>query len=193
MMSALARFKSDEGGASMVEASLVIVLLLTLTLGFVDFGYALYQWNAANKAVQVGARTASISNPVATAVWTAAATSDVSIVGNAMPSDQFSYSCSGAGSCTNSGAFNQANFDYIFNRMDAFFPRLEPANVNIKYEATGLGYWGRPGGPVPTITVSLTGITFQFFFLGGLLGLADMTMPSMISTVTGEDLKSSYP
>ena len=56
-----------EDGAAMVEMAIAMTLLLTLTLGFVDFGYAFYQWNAATKAVQVGARLASISDPVATA------------------------------------------------------------------------------------------------------------------------------
>lgn len=56
MVICLRRFRKDEGGAAMVEAAIAMTLLLTLTLGFVDFGYAFYQWNAANKAVQMGAR-----------------------------------------------------------------------------------------------------------------------------------------
>jgi len=35
-----------------------------------------------------------------------------------------------------------------------------------------LGYAGRPGGPMPTITVSLQNLPFQFFFLRGLVGLS---------------------
>ena len=77
--------------------------------------------------------------------------------------------------------------------MCHFFPFLQPANVVVRYTATGLGYQTRLGGPVPTITVSLKNFTFQFFFLGGLLGLNNMTMPSMLSTVTGEDMKSTSP
>ncbi|RWI11592.1 MAG: pilus assembly protein [Mesorhizobium sp.] len=184
-------FRQEECGAAMVEATIAMTLLLTLTLGFVDFGYALYQWNAATKAVEVGARAASISNPVSDALASAAVTANVALVGTAMASGSFpTYSCTGAGGCT---GFNQANFDAIYNRMVVFFPRLQPANVRITYSATGLGYWGRPGGPVPTVTVSLEGLTFQFFFLSGLLGFNDITMPSMMSTVTGEDMKSTYP
>ncbi|TIX52612.1 MAG: pilus assembly protein, partial [Mesorhizobium sp.] len=51
----------------------------------------------------------------------------------------------------------------------------------------------RLGGPVPTITVRLQNLTFQFFFLGGLLGYGNLTLPSMLSTVTGEDLRSTSP
>ena len=200
------RFREDEGGAVMVEAAIAMTLLLTLTLGFVDFGYAFYQWNSAAKAVQVGARMAAISDPavagLATVTNTPPNTSDIGLpVG---PSGFPSYACLGAGAplCND-------NFSRIFRGdtvgtgcpartgtqrpgMCHFFPRLQPANVRITYAATGLGYWTRPGGPVPTITVSLEGLTFQFFFLGGLLGFDDIAIPSMRSTVTGEDLKSTY-
>src|SRR5207302_11233934 len=38
--------------------------------------------------------------------------------------------------------------------MCDIFWRIEPANVIIEYAQTGLGYVGRPGGPMPTVTVS---------------------------------------
>ena len=71
----------------------------------------------------------------------------------------------------------------------------------ITYEHTGLGYAGRPGarptagepgGPVPTITVALQNLPFQFFFLGGLMGFGNITIPVM-TTTTGEDLTSTAP
>ena len=77
--------------------------------------------------------------------------------------------------------------------MCHFYPFLTPANVLIHYTASGLGYQTRLGGAVPTITVSLQNVNYHFFFLGGLLGLDNMAMPSMLSTVTGEDLKSTSP
>ena len=46
--------------------------------------------------------------------------------------------------------------------MCHFFPGLRRENVVVTYTATGLGYQTRPGGPVPTITVSLQNVTFQF-------------------------------
>ena len=51
-------FADDQDGSPMVEMSLVISLLLIVVLGFVDFSRALYQWNQASKAVQMGARLA---------------------------------------------------------------------------------------------------------------------------------------
>ena len=200
----LRRFHNDESGAAMVEMSLVLVLLLVLTLGFVDFGHAFYQWNAAGKAVQAGARMASVSNPVATGLATAGP-SDVP--GAPMVAGAFGpFVCTsgGGGSCT---GYNATNFDRIFAGDDFacvmppvgrpgmcdFFPRLQAANVVVTYSATGLGYQTRDGGPVPTITVSLQNMTFQFFFLGGLLGFNNINMPTMLSTVTGEDMNFEDP
>jgi hypothetical protein len=76
--------------------------------------------------------------------------------------------------------------------MCDIFPGLPKAAVKVEYTATGLGYWTRPGGPVPTITVSITDHYFQFFFLSGLWGFNQIKMPDMHSTVTGEDLSSGY-
>ncbi|WP_296740480.1 TadE/TadG family type IV pilus assembly protein [Mesorhizobium sp.] len=198
----------------MVEMAIAMTLLLTLTLGFVDFGYAFYQWNAATKAVQIGARMASISDPVASALTTAAPTTTpgAPVVAGAYGPFVCSYTGT-TGSCTNSGAFSAAAFSRIFRGDTAntnddvcpslgtnqrpgmchFFPGLQRSNVVVTYTATGLGYQTRLGGPVPTITVSLQNVNFQFFFLGGLLGFGNFNMPSMLSTVTGEDLKSTSP
>jgi len=207
-------FAKSEDGSTMVEMAIVSTLLFTLTLGFVDFGYAFYQWNAATKAVQIGARLASISDPIATNLTTAGPTSSpgAPIVAGAYGPYVCTYTA-GAGACSNSGGFSAANFSRIFRGdtlntnddacpdlaadqragMCHFFPGLRRDNVVVTYAATGLGYQTRLGGPVPTITVNLQNITFQFFFLQGLLGYANKTMPSMLSTVTGEDLKSTFP
>ncbi|WP_245489621.1 MULTISPECIES: TadE/TadG family type IV pilus assembly protein [unclassified Mesorhizobium] len=210
----LKRFIELEDGATMVEMAIALTLLLTLTLGFVDFGYAFYQWNAATKAVQVGARLASISDPVALALANAApiANPGAPVVAGAYGPFVCTYNNTGTGSCTNGGNFNAAAFSLIFRGdtantndnacpapvdqrpgMCQFFPGLQRQNVVVTYAATGLGYQTRLGGPVPTITVSLQNVNFQFFFLGGLLGFGNFNMPSMLSTVTGEDLKSTSP
>jgi len=57
----------------------------------------------------------------------------------------------------------------------------------------GLGYAGRPAGPVPTIRVSLQNMPFRFFFLGALLGFRDIQIPEVPTTITGEDLYSCSP
>ncbi|TIQ38192.1 MAG: pilus assembly protein [Mesorhizobium sp.] len=209
----LTRFIKSEDGTTMVEMAIAMSLLFMLTLGFVDFGYAFFQWNAATKAVQVGARLASVSDPVATALTNAAPTTTpgAPVIAGAYGPFACTYS-GGTGSCSNSGNFNATAFSRIFRGDTAntandacpaltanqrpgmchFFPGLKRNNVVVTYVATGLGYQTRLGGPVPTITVSLQNMTYQFFFLGA-FGFGSMTMPSMLSTVTGEDLKSTSP
>jgi hypothetical protein len=81
--------------------------------------------------------------------------------------------------------------------MCDIFDRITPANVRIVYTQpaapAGLGFAGRPGGPVPTIKISLQNMPFRFFFLGDLLGFRDMQIPSATTTMTGEDLYSCSP
>jgi Flp pilus assembly protein TadG len=192
--------------------TLVITLLLTLLLGFVDFGYAFYQWNAAVKAVQIGGRLAAVSAPVASStILSAATTTDLSLVGVEMAPGSYSFSCtSTACTGTNNPGFSAAAFNTIYYGDDGvcqgasnpgrpgmcdIFPALLPTEVRIEYIATGLGFWTRPGGAIPTIRVSIEGHKFQFFFIAPLLHLANssITMPNMLSTVTGEDLNSSSP
>ncbi|QKD04370.1 TadE/TadG family type IV pilus assembly protein [Mesorhizobium loti] len=208
------RFAKSEDGAAMVEMTIVSTLLFSLVLGFVDFGYAFYQWNAATKAVQIGARLASISDAVATNLATAGPVSSpgAPIAAGAYGPFVCTYTA-GTGGCSNGGGFSAANFSRIFRGDTAntnddvcpalaanqrpgmchFFPGLLRSNVVVTYSATGLGYQTRLSGPVPTITVNLQNVTFQFFFLKGLMGFADINMPSMLSTVTGEDIKSTWP
>ena len=203
-MRTLRRFIFEDVGAAMVEMTISIVLLLILTLGFVDFGHAFYQWNAATKAVQVGARMAAVSPPVAPQVTGAGPAENP---GNPIPVDAYSFSCRGTGpstgTCTGGGTFNSANFNRIYAGDDDacgpvagsrpgmcdFFTRLRPQDVQITYAATGLGYQTRPGGSVPTIIVEIRpGLAFEFFFLSGLLGFANIDVPPMRSTATGEDM-----
>jgi hypothetical protein len=182
----------------------------------VDFLYAFSQWTAATKAVEVGARLAAVSDPVATGLTgtTNLATNAVSssvLVGDPMPAfqvtcDGASSNCSCTGFCTGFGSYSAAAMNtLVYGRgssacndatsyynvgMCDMFARIVPANVSIIYTQTGLGYAGRTGGPVPTITVSLQNLTYQFFFLSGLQAFANLAMPSFKTTVTGEAMSS---
>ncbi len=82
--------------------------------------------------------------------------------------------------------------------MCDIYDRIQPQNVIVTYEHTGLGFAGRPGsgghdgGPVPTITIELTGLSFDLIFLRGFLNRASITLPSMKTTAIGEDLATSF-
>jgi hypothetical protein len=65
--------------------------------------------------------------------------------------------------------------------------------VVIIYAQAGLGFAGRPGGPVPTITISLKNLPLQFFFLSALMGFNDLRIPPLTTSMTAEDLSSGAP
>ena len=60
------RFSRDINGSVLVEVSVMLPIIIFFVLGSIDFLFAFYEWNAATKAVQVGARIAAVSNPVVT-------------------------------------------------------------------------------------------------------------------------------
>jgi hypothetical protein len=207
----------DERGAVLVEVTVVMAIMMVVLLGGIEFLFVFYQRNAAAKAVQVGSRIAAVSDPVARGLNQMALTVLGPEVqpGAAMP--QFVVTCDGGlsscictgGSCPGDIAYNAAAMNAIvFGRgsskcgdatssydtgMCDVFAGITPANVVVTYAQTGLGFAGRPGGPVPTITMSLQGIRWKFFFLGGLLGFDDLRMPPLTTSITAEDLSSGAP
>jgi Flp pilus assembly protein TadG len=209
----------DERGGVLVETTLMLGILLIFILGSVDFLMAMYQWNAAGKAVQVGARIAAVSTPVAIGLTDITGLDGGADAGDFPPPSFTTRTCTGAGggSCTGGSTYDAVAMNRIvYGRVPApvasmgaascvgatssyeigmcdIFNRVTPANVVVSYMHSGLGFSGRPGGPVPTITVSLQNIPFQFFFLGGLLGFANITIPPLTTTITGEDLSSNAP
>lgn len=217
MSASVVKYLRDESGATFVEFTLVVTTFMLIVLGFVDFSYVFFQWNSATKAVQYGARLAAVSDPVPSGLRAQTGVDSTHLPGTTMPG--FNYECkvtSGTGACTGAPAYtgfgyNQAAMQTIvFGRnadgtaktvcadsetntrlfgMCNIFSRIGVGNVVIRYDYTGLGYAGRPGGPVPTITVSLRNLTFDYVFLGDLLGLSSFALPGFATTVTGEDLK----
>jgi Flp pilus assembly protein TadG len=212
MTRSLIRFWRHEVGGPLVEAAIVLPIFIVLSFGAVDYLYAFYQWTAATKAVEVGARLAAVSDPVASGLNTIPVNA-TGLTGDPMPDFQVTCTSSGGcsctrGTCTGYGAYSATAMNTIvFGRGSAschdatsyynagmcdIFSRITAANVQIVYSQTGLGYVGRVAGPVPTITVSLQGLTYQFIFLKGLPGFSSgMTMPPFSTTFTGEGLTSA--
>ena len=214
------RFTRDNNGGVLVEATIMITIVFVFVLGSIDFLFAFYQWNAATKAVQVGVRIAAVSDPVAKGLngLSARVISASLRPGSAMPS--FTVTCDGGtatctcrGACKGVGGYNAtAMRTIVFGRgskacgdatsayaagMCDIFSKITPANVRIVYTQpaapAGLGFAGRPGGPVPTIKISLQNMPFRFFFLGDLLGFRNIQIPGATTTMTSEDLYSCAP
>src|ERR1035437_4503823 len=212
-------FTRDNNGSVLVEVTIMLTVMIVFVLGSIDFLFAFYEWNEATKAVQVGTRIAAVSNPVATGLndLSAALISATLPPGSAMPS--FTVTCDGGtakcdceGTCLgglisyNAAAMNTivygrgstgwgiAPSSYTAGMCD-IFSRIPSANVRIAYRQpaapAGLGYVGRPGGPVPMIKISLQNLTFQFFFLGFLFN--NIQIPGLATTISAEDLSSCAP
>jgi uncharacterized protein (UPF0333 family) len=207
----------DERGAVLVEVTIVMTIMLVFLLGSIEFLFVFYQRNAAAKAVQIGARLAAVSDPVASGLNALSTT----VLGPRVPEgsamSDFVITCDGStarcicttGICPPDLAYNAAAMNMlVFGRSSSscgdakssydtgmcdIFARITPANVIITYAQSGLGFAGRPGGPVPTITISLKDLRLQFFFLRGLAGLGDPQIPPLTMSMTAEDLSSRAP
>ncbi len=219
-------FRDDESGASYLEFTVGMMTFFVILFGIIDFSYIFYQWNAATKAVQFGARLAAVSEPVWVQLKTMTGVGGSVKPGDPMPT--FDSTCTAtaddgsAGTCTGSGnTYDPAAMRAIVfgrdsngnsltacataavsnplqNGMCNYFSDIKSAQrVQIRYQYTGLGYAGRPGvnghtgGPVPTITVSLTGISYSFIFLNSLMRFGSAPVPALNTTVTGEDLNAA--
>ena len=199
------QFARSSNGASMIEFAILGFLFFALLGGLIDFSLAFYQWNAASKALQQGARLASVSDPVSSDLKAL-----TGLEGGAAPGDPFPdfvRVCSGASQSCSGGTYSAAAMNtLVYGRGEStcgtrgadqyagmcdVFWRIRPQNVVVTYRQTGLGFAGRPGGPVPTITVELTGLTFDLPFTGALLGGGPITMPPMRTTATGEDMSTT--
>ena len=202
----------DRTGAVFAEFAILMPVVVIIVCGSIDFLYAFFQLNAAAKAVEIGARIAAVSDPVAAGLNylpNEAILNGAELKG---PLPSFTVACSDSrcscsGTCTgiidnpfHAAAMNRIVYgrnatscsnasSYYTIGMCNLLPSITPANVLIVYTQTALGYAGRPGGPVPTITLSLRNMQFQFFFLTPLFGV-HIAMPPMTTTVTAQDLCS---
>src|SRR6185503_11167981 len=54
----------DESGTALIEFTAAAFTFFIILFGVIEFANVFYQWNAATKAVQFGARLAAVSDPV---------------------------------------------------------------------------------------------------------------------------------
>jgi len=214
MMSRLRQLGRDQSGTTTIEFTIVALLFLLLTFGLVEFGNMFWQYNSAAKAAQLGARLAAVSSPV----WSELANLEDSGTPGGAWIDAYEVTCDGnSADCdgTYTGDYDATAMDcLVFGRsassppcdtecepagidqeagMCDRFGRIAPENVSVTYSHTGLGFAGRPGGPVPTVTLQLVGLQFEFLAIGDLLDLQPITMPPFTVTMTGEDLSRLAP
>lgn len=196
------RFRRDERGISLTEALIVTPIVILMFAAFVELGFLVFQWSQATKAVQIGARLLAVSDPLPTDM--SALTADYGALGEqeAVPGTIVTVACgAGAAACDATRmarliSGSDASCDYVAGTtvgMCDVFPRITAGNVLVSYRRAGLGYVGRPSGPVVSITVELRNLNFEFLLLGRLLALATDTIsiPAHPVTMTSEDMRSS--
>lgn len=192
-------FWRDERGITMLEALLVTPIVLLAITAMVELGVLMFQWNLSVKAAQTGARLAAVSSPVVgdTAYQTLNADFGTTPQGDPVPSAIRSVSC-GAGTT----ACDATRIDRLITGGDGacattailigmcdVAPWIGEDNVLVTYSRAGLGYVGRPGGTVSTVTVELRNLTFDFLLLDALVpALNSIAIPAHPVSITGEDL-----
>jgi Flp pilus assembly protein TadG len=198
---ALGSLWRDPSGAAAVEFGLVGGIFILMLMGLMEFGTVFWQWNQATKALQLGVRLAAVSDPVSSDLKTMTGVSGTVEEGDPMP--YFQRICSGASQTCSNGTYDAGSMrTLVYGRgntacptttqrypaMCQLFPRIRPENVVVEYTHTGLGFAGRPGGPVPSITLRLTGLEFDFVVLDNMLGLPKISMSGLAATAPAEDL-----
>lgn len=184
--SIIKRLINSQKGISFTEGLVVFPLVLLTFSAFIEFGYAMYQWNQSVKATQLGARLAIVSDPIAADMATILVADYPPDEGGPTPSAAVSAVCDGA---TLTGC-DAGELDRLVNRMQEFNNNISSENILITYYRSGLGYVGRPGGPVVTITLQVSDVPLDLTIMNALLGF-DFDVPLSKVTLTSEDLSSN--
>ncbi len=200
------RLLADRGGASAVEFAVVLPLLIVFLLGSVDLARFLWECNRAEKATQTGARYAVVTDivPGGLAAYSFAVSGGL-LQGDLVPQASFAgascvstavtgnnataVNCSCiAGSCPWLGTANLAAFNKVAARMRLIFPRLTAANVEIRYEYSGLGYAGDPNGAdvAPLVIVRLRNVSFRPVLMS-FFKTNSISLPAFSASLTLED------
>ncbi len=186
----------DRSGATMVEYALALPVLIVLIFGALDLAWAAYQWNAASKATQWGARWAVVNPPMSTAFATAL--NDSSYI---LP-DELGEDCMTATSdcsqalqttvCTTA----TCTMDEMLGLMRGVFFILRDENVRVTYDpypnGQQLGFVGRPGGPPVRVTVDLSCQTFNWFLIAEWFSWAMPALPQECGDGNGIRIPASY-
>lgn len=197
----MAALRLDRRGASAAEFALVLPLVIILLLAVIDAGRFMWEVNQAEKATQMGARMAVVTDPLAPGLASTYVGVSGLTQGDLIPASALGVvECSNAGCCVSGttcttpyptlGTFNSAAFSRIATRMKAIDPAIADSNVRISYRGSGLGFAGNPNGIdiSPLVTVEVTGITFrpitQFRYFA-------VSLPNFRTTLTAEDMSGT--
>jgi TadE-like protein len=202
-MNKLRELPCDRNGGTAAEFAMVLPLAIIFLFGIIDVGRLMWTWNTAEKATQMGVRYAVVTDYVVPGIASQSFVGQSSLTqGDPIPVSAYgtttcvkpstAVTCTCVGTCPWGASPAAATgspdpFTQIFNRMDAIMPELVPANIQVLYKPSGLGFAGDPNGSdvAPLVTVQLTGVTFQPILLQ-LFG-GTITLPNFSASLTLED------
>lgn len=178
---------------------MVAPLLILLIFGTIDVGRLMWEMNQAEKATQMGARMAIVTNPVSAGLVDADYASPTLAPGELIPASALgSLTCTSTGCTCNAScaevtnlSLNSTSFNALVARMQMVKPDVGASNVRVTYRGSGFGTAGGPPGRMeisPLITVSLTGL--KFVPITSLLFL-EMNLPAFSTTLPAEDASGS--
>lgn len=199
MMGAFNRLLRSRRGGTAAEFALVLPVLLFFIFGIIDAGRLMWTWNKAEKATQMGARFAVVTNVVPSGlvgykfVGVGGLTQGDIVPAGAYGTmtcqkDTTTVTCTCTlGSCPWGTGATAASFTSIYDRMRVFLPELATNNVQIDYSPSGLGYAGNPNGAdiAPLVTVRLRNMTFMPIMMR-IFG-STIALPDFRASLTLED------
>lgn len=176
-MTLVRRFSKDSRGASAAEFAMVLPAALLLLFGVIDVGNYAWTLNEYEKATQMGARFAVVTDVISPALETE------SYIGYSCNSvalaagDRICSEALGALVCSQTGCTcaatpcpsgtlspaDPADYDALVARMRQFQPRIPDNAVTVEYRGSGLGYAGDPSKPeiAPLVTVRVNSVNYD--------------------------------
>lgn len=199
-MIGLRRLARDTSGTSAAEFGLVLPVFLLLLFGIMDAGGYAWAFNKAEKATQMGARWAAVTDMVPSGVANHSfAVAGTVPQGNTVPTSAFNkVSCVSTAAdgatvtCTfDPGSLPSTTSPAAFRKIVETMRRVKSdigyTNVQVVYQNSGLGFSGDPNGPdvAPLITVRLVNMRYRPFTL--MMFRGTVPLPATTYSITMED------
>ena len=205
-------FHRDQRGATAAEFALVLPIFLLFLLGLIDVGRYAWAINEAEKATQIGARWAVVTDLVPSGLKDYSfAVSEEIPQGTPVPTSAFggvscestqstattpgavSCTCIDGGACGWPADVDEDAFRRIVSRMRLIYPAIGDGDVTVDYLNSGLGYSGDPNGsdvaPLVTVRLGTTAnpLGFPMFFMLG----QRVSLPNFSYALTLEDAEGT--
>jgi hypothetical protein len=189
----------DRSGASAAEFALVLPLLVVMLFGIIDGGRYLWEVNKAEKATQVGARVAIVTDVLDDGLWgedyvgqtiggTTLTQGDIipAAALGTLTCDESGCACSGTCPAVTAPSDYDTRFNRIVQRMQFMKPDIDASDVTVTYRGAGLGFAGDPNGMeiAPLVTVELNGVQFRPLVA---FAAVPISLPTFRTTLTSED------